>query len=458
MPEQHWPDEGMDEAAVLARVREALDGIIDHRHSGYPLILSFPMTRPLDIAISAFAEAMPRQPNNIITTTNCDGEPEWAGTRALEREAVFMAAELLGMADPAANADGYICPGGTEANLQGMWLGRNRLREQGCRRIGIIASCEAHYSVMKGSDLLGIGLENAKAEPLPRGWLRIRRERGHSGLALCSVRPDGGIDLASMRMELDAMLREGFDGIILVANAGSSHIGAVDDVNGMLGLLREYRQRYPALAWHVHVDAAFGGLALPFSEHNPGGWDFANPAVDSITIDPHKFGRTPAPAGMFICRKGQLDSVCRMVSYLHEGRDDTISGSRSGAAAVACWAAFRAMGRSGYRRQFEEMMQLKQQLLHGLAGFPQLKVIDSPQNTFGFHIGDDVDDDTRGRLTDLFNDHSRYVLRWSHVFAFAREGWQYCRPVYKVLVMPHLDESKVERFLSDISEVIETRS
>ena len=116
------------------------------------------------------------------------------------------------------------------------------------------------------------------------------------------------------------------------------------------------------------------------------------------------------------------------------------------------------MGRSGYRRQFEEMMQLKQQLLHGLAGFPQLKVIDSPQNTFGFHIGDDVDDDTRGRLTDLFNDHSRYVLRWSHVFAFAREGWQYCRPVYKVLVMPHLDESKVERFLSDISEVIETRS
>ena len=44
------------------------------------------------------------------------------------------------------------------------------------------------------------------------------------------------------------------------------------------------------------------------------------------------------------------------------------------------------------------------------------------------------------------------------MFAFAREGWQYCRPVYKVLVMPHLDESKVERFLSDISEVIETRS
>ena len=98
MPEQLWPEDGLDEAAVLARVREALDGIIDHRHPGYPLILSFPMTRPLDIAIEAFAEAMPRQPNNIITTTNCEGEPEWAGTRALERQAVHMAAELLGMA------------------------------------------------------------------------------------------------------------------------------------------------------------------------------------------------------------------------------------------------------------------------------------------------------------------------------------------------------------------------
>ena len=97
MDERLWLEDGLDDAAVLARVREALDGIIDHRHSGYPLILSFPMTRPLDIAIEAFKEAMPRQPNNIITTTNCDGEPEWAGTRELERQAVYMAAELLGI-------------------------------------------------------------------------------------------------------------------------------------------------------------------------------------------------------------------------------------------------------------------------------------------------------------------------------------------------------------------------
>lgn len=455
MPEQLWPEEGMNDEAVMARVRAALDGIVDHRNSGYPLIFSFPMTRPLEIAISAFAEAMPRQPNNIITTTNCAGEPEWAGTRELERQAIYMAAELLGMADPVAKADGYICPGGTEANLQGMWIGRNRLQQAGCRRIAVIASVEAHYSVMKGAELLGIGCEVREVEPLQRGWVRVRRESGNHGLALCPVQRDGSIDLDAFRRELQSLLASGIDGIILVANAGTSHIGAVDDLPGMLAVLREQQQRSPALRWHIHVDAAFGGFALPFSDFSPAGWDFANPAVDSITIDPHKFGRTPAPAGMFICRKGQMDSVSRQVSYLHEGRDDTISGSRSGAAAVACWAAFAAMGRSGYRRQMQEMMQLKAQFVSGLNAISQLSVIDSPQNTFAFHIADDVGDAMHARLTELFNDHSRYVLRFSHVFAYERDGWQHCRPVWKVLVMPHMNEEKVGVFLSDIRNCIE---
>ncbi len=444
----------MDDEAVMARVREALDGIIDHRDPGYPLILSFPMTRPLDIAVQAFQAVLPRQANNIITTTNCDGEPEWAGTRELERQALYMAAELLGMQDPPAQCDGYITPGGTESVLQGLWLGRNRLIQSGARRIAILTSVEAHYAVMKGADLLGIGRGARDSLPMDDGYVAVKYERGRTGLALCPILPDGRLNPEMFYEELLALLAEGFDGIIVVANAGSAHIGAVDDLPAMQAYLEQARGDFPDMQTYIHVDAAFGGLALPFIEDAPLDWTFATPAVDSITLDPHKFGMAPAPAGMFLTRKGHMDSVCHMISYLHEGRDDTISGSRSGAAAVACWAAFSAMGRSGYRDLVARMLELKRLLLKGLAQFPQLEVIDSPQNTFGLCIAESVDPPTRSRLGELFNDSSRYVLRYSHLPVGTHEGWDVCRPVYKVLVMPHLDEAKVGMFIADIASCL----
>ena len=438
----------------MARVQQALDGIIDHRSPGYSLILSFPMTRPLDIAVRAFAEVMPRQANNIITTTNSDGEPEWAGTRELERRALYMAAELLGMDQPASQCDGYITPGGTESILQGMWVGRNRLIQSGARRIAVLTSCEAHYSVMKGADLLGIGRGNRETRELPDGYVAMRYERGCTGLALCGIQPDGSLDPASFATCLQELLGAGYDGIIIVANAGSAHIGALDDVSAMLEVLRQAQLRHPALQWHFHVDAAFGGLVLPFVDNAALDWTFANPAVDSITLDPHKFGMAPAPAGMFLTRKGYMDSVCHMISYLHEGRDDTVSGSRSGAAAVACWAAFSSMGRGGYRALALRMMELKRELLNGLAGLPQIEVIDSPQNTFGFCIAESVASSLRSKLSTLFNDHTRYVLRYSHLPLREEGDWQICRPVWKVLVMPHLDSEKIKLFLNDIEACI----
>ena len=112
------------------------------------------------------------------------------------------------------------------------------------------------------------------------------------------------------------------------------------------------------------------------------------------------------------------------------------------------------MGRSGYRALVSRMLALKQTLLAGLAQFPQLVLIDSPQNTFGFCIAESVDTATRTRLSGLFNDSSRYVLRYSHLPVGTHEGWDVCRPVYKVLVMPHLDEAKVGMFIADIASCL----
>ncbi|MBX9448505.1 MAG: hypothetical protein KL787_01765 [Taibaiella sp.] len=54
-------------------------------------------------------------------------------------------------ADPG-NTDGYIASGGTEANIQAIWIYRNYfLREYNARHseIVILASQDTHYSVVK---------------------------------------------------------------------------------------------------------------------------------------------------------------------------------------------------------------------------------------------------------------------------------------------------------------------
>jgi len=53
--------------------------------------------------------------------------------------------------------DGYISPGGTEANIQAIWMYRNYfMNQKGAQlnEITIVASEDTHYSIAKGSNVL----------------------------------------------------------------------------------------------------------------------------------------------------------------------------------------------------------------------------------------------------------------------------------------------------------------
>jgi len=97
-------------------------------------------------------------PNHIGCHTLGTSEKAFKGTQEMEREVLQVLAVDIFKAEPN-SYDGYVAPGGTEANIQAIWMYRNYFMHQydaKASEIAIIASEDTHYSIPKGSNLLMI--------------------------------------------------------------------------------------------------------------------------------------------------------------------------------------------------------------------------------------------------------------------------------------------------------------
>jgi glutamate/tyrosine decarboxylase-like PLP-dependent enzyme len=144
-------------------------------------------------------------------------------------------------------------------------------------------------------------------------------------------------------MCLDALeneLKKGDVGTV-VATLGTTAIGAVDPLRGIL----ELRERY---GFRVHVDAAYGGyfrLIAQFLGDEARGAFEAIDRADSIVVDPHKHGLQPYGCGCVLFKDPAVGRFYKHDSpytyftskELHLG-EISLECSRAGAAAVALWA------------------------------------------------------------------------------------------------------------------------
>lgn len=95
-------------------------------------------------------------PNHIGCHTLGDSESAFKGTHELEKEVLNVLAVDVFKAKPN-EFDGYISPGGTEANIQAIWMYRNFFmykKDAKLEEIVILASEDTHYSIPKGANLL----------------------------------------------------------------------------------------------------------------------------------------------------------------------------------------------------------------------------------------------------------------------------------------------------------------
>jgi tyrosine decarboxylase/aspartate 1-decarboxylase len=261
-----------------------------------------------------------RQAAERYLATNPGDPATYQQVADLEDRAVEMLGTVTGLSDPA----GYVTSGGTEANIQAVRIARNRADTDDPN---VVVPTSAHFSFWKAAELLDVELRTAP--------------------------------LSEFRADTDAVaeLIDG-DTVLVVGVAGTTEYGAVDPVPALADLAHDAG----ALA---HVDAAWGGFYLPFTDYR---WDFSDADIDTMTIDPHKVGQAAVPAGGLLARSpALLEELAIDTPYLESTSQVTLTGTRSGAGVASAVAAMEALWPEGYRDHYRRAMDNAQWLADELS-------------------------------------------------------------------------------------------
>lgn len=169
---------------------------------------------------------------------------------------------------------GNLASGGSMANLIGIAAARTAkgLKGKDLDRTVVYVSQQAHHSVPKALRITGM------EECIVRRIALDDRYR---------------MDPVTLRKQVEADKREGLDPFLLIANAGSTDVGAVDPLTALADVAQEH-------ALWFHVDAAYGGFFLltEHGKHVLAGIDRA----DSVVLDPHKGLFLPYGLGMIVVK------------------------------------------------------------------------------------------------------------------------------------------------------------
>jgi glutamate/tyrosine decarboxylase-like PLP-dependent enzyme len=297
--------------------------------------LGFAMAAPHPQAVRTLGDWSAVNTNNVGVHTRF-GEGK-AGTRRLEKEALAVLAGLY----RAGATDGHLTSGASEATLAALRIARNLLRTAG-HRVQVITSDLCHTSVGKAAEILDVDLVRL----VPGSSWTLTREQ--------------------VRQAVAEAVAAGVTGIIVVATAGYYNSGFADPVDEIAAELRDLAFQNPeTVRCFLHVDAAHGGFVFPFTAPDLP-FDFRNPGVHTMAVDPHKAGLMPYACGALLVRKGLLEHVTRIDPHTHIP-DETLLGSRPGATAAALWATLHTLGRSGYRALATQCIERRDLLAAAIA-------------------------------------------------------------------------------------------
>jgi len=316
----------------------------------------------------------------------------------LEKETIQMIGTLLSNPE----ASGHIITGGTEANILALWAAKKIAKKEKCE---VIVPASAHCSFDKAGDLLDVKIVRAGLDSEFR------------------------VDVGAVKSAITP------NTVAIVGIAGTTGLGVVDPISGLSEVALDN-------GLYFHVDAAFGGLVLPFLKElgfNVPIFDFEAQGVCSMTIDPHKMGLAPIPAGGILFRNEKLREVISWnISYLAggEAKHATIVGTRSGASVIAVWSLLKHLGREGYKRIVRRCMRLTWKLADEIPKIKGLDIMTKPtMNVIGL----------TSRTLDVKQIAHELRLKGWAVALFPRH--------IRIVVMPHVQETHIDEFLEDLKTI-----
>lgn len=347
-------------------------------------------------------------PNHIGCHTLGDSESAFKGTHVLEKEVLDVLSVDVFKANPN-EYDGYISPGGTEANIQAIWMYRNLFQYKNqatLAEIVILASEDTHYSIPKAANVLQLD------------WLKIPvafENREMDTLALEAI--------------IVTAKENGKKYFIVVSNMGTTMFGSVDNPEVYTTILEKHH-----LDYKLHIDGAYGGFVYPFSNEKSI-INFSNPKISSITIDAHKMLQAPYGTGVFICRKGLIENVLTKEAQYVEGMDLTLCGSRSGANAVAVWMILFTYGP---HKWFEKVSVLQM----------RTQYLCSELDTLGIRY-------FREPHMNIVTIHSEFIPKTiAEKYDLVPETHNAENKWYKIVLMNHVEVQHLTIFIDELKETL----
>jgi diaminobutyrate-2-oxoglutarate transaminase/L-2,4-diaminobutyrate decarboxylase len=204
------------------------------------------------------------------------------------------------------SSDGVFTSGGTQSNLMGLLLARDwfagkyskhNIQQDGLPEYGhkmrILCSDKSHFTVQKSAALMGLG------------------ERS---VVTVKTNVQGQIDCDELQLTIDALKAQDLLPIAIVATAGTTDHGAIDDLQRVVSIAKN------SGCWS-HIDGAYGG-ALMLSETHKSRLQGIESA-DSVSVDFHKlFYQTISCGALLIKNKANFNTLLHHADYLNREGDE----------------------------------------------------------------------------------------------------------------------------------------
>lgn len=260
--------------------------------------------------------------------------------------------------------------GGSLANLTALLAAKNH-KYPGCLSGGLSACCanglpavamgeDAHYSLVRVVEVLGIGEEQIVRLPLNE-----KRQ----------------IDVNRVQETLDRAAVSGLDVFCLVASAGTTSVGAIDPLEELAEIAQENNLWY-------HVDGCHGASLLLSDKLRPLLEGIGR--ADSISWDAHKMMSVPSPCSLLFYKDRETagGAFRQEASYVFDREPAIYSEYEGGSMNFECtkrpmimnlWILWAMHGRTLFSARIEQLCALCMESYHILLENQDFEALHSPQ-------------------------------------------------------------------------------
>lgn len=337
------PTDGTEPASALDAAAEVLDVSLAQSRPRY---FAYIGSSGLEVGVLGDALMASHDVNVAVRAGAAD---------LLEAQTIRWVGQFVGFDE---DAVGALAAGGTISNLTALTAAREwalpgiRHRGMAGRTMALYCSAEAHYSVRRAAEVLGIGSDQVRSIPLD-----ARRR----------------MDPAACATAIDSDRRDGVVPVAVVATAGTTLTGAVDDIDALADVCD------PRRVW-LHVDGAYG---LPAAATATAAPLFAGlRRAQSATVDAHKWLYVPKACSVLLMHDFEpLErAFSHEESYMpHSGRqvlavDRTMEYSRP-LRGLKLWLAFSVHGAAAIRAAIQRNLDEAQLLARLIGANPRFELM-----------------------------------------------------------------------------------